>query len=639
MQPGGYSVLTISDWTTKINQEMRAISDSIQLIARTVHDHAQKLEVAVEGRKITQESALRLLSDSLNLSRRTDTELGRLNRLLQRITGLLQNPEVVVNHSFEHEREAMASNISSLQKQRHELATLYEIARVLNSTLELDDVLRLVMDQVIAFVRAERGFLVLINPQNEEPEFTIARDKAQATIPASAFATAKISRSTIRRVIQKVSPELTSDAQFDDALSVQESVIVHGIRSLMCAPLIVRDHCIGAVYVDSRASANLFGEGHLELLQAFCHQAAIAIDNARLFADLHKALRNLEEDKRYMDNIFGSIANGVVTTDSDGIITACNAAAALILNLPSEEALGKHYTDFLHTFAHVGLIDLLRDARLEHEHGTVVHQPYEGPLAGRGDVSLNFYVSALRDAEGNHIGTALVIDDRTELKRAQARAREIRTIFERFVHPKVVHQLIQDPAALKLGGETKEISVLFADIRGYTRLSERMAPEEVMNLINRYLKIMCEAIWEEEGTITAFLGDAVMAIFNAPLPQKKHALHAVRAAWKMRLAVLEYQQQHSQAQEQRITFGFGINSGLATVGNVGSQGRLQNYTAIGDVVNVASRLQGSVSDNNILVNDPTFMQVYRYVQTGQPFQMSVKNREAPLTVRYLFGIN
>ncbi|MBO0784174.1 MAG: adenylate/guanylate cyclase domain-containing protein, partial [Ktedonobacteraceae bacterium] len=146
----------------------------------------------------------------------------------------------------------------------------------------------------------------------------------------------------------------------------------------------------------------------------------------------------------------------------------------------------------------------------------------------------------------------------------------------------------------------------------------------------------CEAIWEEEGSITAFLGDAVMAIFNAPLPQKMHALHAVRAAWKMRLAVLEYQS--SRPQEQHITFGLGVNTGLATVGNVGSQGRLQNYTAIGDVVNVASRLQNSVSDNNILLNDSTYMQVYRYVKAGQPFQMSVKNRETPLTVRYLFGI-
>src|SRR5437868_8797540 len=148
-------------------------------------------------------------------------------------------------------------------------------------------------------------------------------------------------------------------------------------------------------------------------------------------------------------------------------------------------------------------------------------------IPGAGEVNLNLYVSALRDTQNNHIGMALVIDDRTELKRSEAQAKQIRRIFERYVHPNVVQQLMRDPKALNLGGETKEISVIFADIRGYTRLSESMAPEDVMNLVNRYHEIMCEAIWDEEGTLTAFIGDALMAIFNAPLPQKNHALRAV----------------------------------------------------------------------------------------------------------------
>jgi class 3 adenylate cyclase len=231
---------------------------------------------------------------------------------------------------------------------------------------------------------------------------------------------------------------------------------------------------------------------------------------------------------------------------------------------------------------------------------------------------------------------ALVITDQTELKRSKARAKEIRKIFEKYVHPKVVEELIENPQALKLGGETKEISVVFADIRGFTRLSERMSPEEVMNLLNRYHTIMCDAIWEEEGTLTSFQGDALMAIFNAPLLQKRHALHAVRAAWKMRIAVMEYQR--SLPQEAHISFGIGVNTGLATVGNVGAPQRLQNYTAIGDVVNVASRLQSNAIDNNILLNDTTYAQVYRYVQVSPPFALPVKNKSLPLAARQLQGL-
>jgi len=102
------------------------------------------------------------------------------------------------------------------------------------------------------------------------------------------------------------------------------------------------------------------------------------------------------------------------------------------------------------------------------------------------------------------------------------------------------------------------------------------------------------------------------------------------------MAILEYQRY--QPKETLVSFGFGVNTGLATVGNVGSQERMQNYTAIGDVVNVASRLQNNVSDNNILLNESTYMQVYRHAQVGQPFQLSVKNKSAPLTVRYLMGV-
>src|SRR5205085_12592965 len=120
----------------------------------------------------------------------------------------------------------------------------------------------------------------------------------------------------VDRVIRTGEPILTDNAQED--IQGSESIVVQGIRSIMCAPLVVRDKCIGAVYVDSRINTTLFGPKHRELMLAFCHQAAIAIDNARLFADLTRTIRQVNEDKQYMDNIFASIANGVITTDSSG---------------------------------------------------------------------------------------------------------------------------------------------------------------------------------------------------------------------------------------------------------------------------------------------------------------------------------
>ncbi|GCE12165.1 adenylate/guanylate cyclase domain-containing protein [Tengunoibacter tsumagoiensis] len=645
--------MVANDWV-KLGDDLRVLNETVGRVLHKLNEQAQKLEVAVEGRYVNEsgDPRIKLLAESLHFSRVVEVELRRANQNLQRLRTLLptdstpgSSPQHLLTHSNDQfvtaslpENERMALTITGLTQERNELETLYGIARTLNSTLEFDEVLRLVMEQVISFVKAERGFLMLVNPQTGLPELTFARDANEKSASEGEFARARISKNIVTRVIQTRSPLLTDDAQADDALKEIQSIIAYGIHSIMCAPLIVRGACIGAVYVDSRFNTRLFQPKHLELLLAFCNQAAIAIDNARLFAELNKAIKKVSEDKQYMDNIFGSIANGVVTTDSKGLITTFNAAASIILRLDPIKVQGIHYTEAFKEIADGGLSDLLSRAHLQHEHGTIVTQSIDCQIVGRdGLINLSCYVSSLRDLQGEHIGIALVIDDHTELKRSEARAKEIRRIFERYVHPNVVQQLIQNPLALNLGGETKEISVVFADIRGYTRLSEMLPPEEVMHLVNRYLKLMCEAIWEEEGTLTAFQGDALMAIFNAPLQQRLHALHAVRAAWKMRLAVQNYQQ--SLPEESRVSFGIGVNTGLATVGNVGAQERLQNYTALGDVVNIASRLQSHATENNILINESTYMQVYRYIQTGKAFPLAVKNKTTSLTVRYLLGVN
>ncbi|HLX57131.1 MAG TPA: adenylate/guanylate cyclase domain-containing protein, partial [Ktedonobacteraceae bacterium] len=381
--------------------------------------------------------------------------------------------------------------------------------------------------------------------------------------------------------------------------------------------------------------ANLFGPKHLDLLVAFCNQAAIAINNARLFAQV-------EEAKQYMDNIFTSIANGVITTDSSGIITKFNAAAGMILLINQSTAIGKHYRVVFQHIPRVGLIELLDNVPIEHNHGTIVPNPVDCEIPGRGQVSLTLYASALRDAQQVPIGTAVVLDDRTEIKRmeadkkrAEASAKEIRRIFGGFVHPNVVEQLIDNPDARNLGGESKEITVIKADIRSFTRLSERIPSKEVMNLLNTYMEIMVNAIWEEEGTVTGFWGDELMAIFNAPLQQDDHALRAVRAAWKMHLAVLDHQR--TRPQDIPLAFGFGVNSGEAMVGYIGSKGRIQNYTAIGDTVNVASRLQSAATDNDILLNHSTFTKVRQAVRVTKLAPLTVKNKAEPLDVWRLVG--
>ena len=638
-----------SDAVWEASRELRSLGEALMRISRMLHEHSRKLEVAVEGTYAGEsgDPRIQLLSDSLRVCRTSDLELGRLNQMAQRAVLALQEQidritqsfavsartPVQSDKSFEQERDALNTSIINLERKRSELETLYEIARMLNSTLEFDEVLRLVMDQVIDVVNAERGFLVLLDPATGDLRFEIARDKQAHSIDASAF-NFQISRGTVERVVRTRQPIVTTnDAQVE--LKDQESVLMHGIRSLMCAPLIVRDTCIGAVYVDSRIVANLFVPKQGDLLMAFCRQAAIAIDNARLFADLNMALRKVEEDKQYMDNIFASIANGVITTDSAGVITKFNEAAGFILQINPLAVVGRPYQEVFIQRSQVGLSELLQNAFRQHEHGTIVPHSVDCEIPGRGPVNLSLHASSLRDALGNYIGMALVVDDQTDLRAARARAEEIKRLFGRFVHPNVVQRLIEDPGALKLGGETKMITVISADIRGFTSLSEQMASVDVMHLLNSYLDMMVKEIWEENGTITGFWGDELLAIFNAPLNQEDHAMRAVRAAWKMRVAVQTYQRENHQ--DFPISFGFGVNTGEAMIGNIGSRELMQSYTAIGDAVNVAARLQHNASDNNILLNNSTFNSVRQQIEATMLPELRVKNKAEPLTVWCLTG--
>jgi GAF domain-containing protein len=172
---------------------------------------------------------------------------------------------------------------------RDRLATLYRTAQIFNSTLDLDQVLNLVMDQVIEVIGAERGFLIL-RESDGRLTFHAARGMQQTVIDQPEF---QVSRSIIERVATEGTPLLTSDAQSDDRFAAQKSVMFLSLRSILCVPLQTREKNIGVIYVDNRLRAGIFGENALELLVALANQAAVAIENARLFSDVRQKAERL----------------------------------------------------------------------------------------------------------------------------------------------------------------------------------------------------------------------------------------------------------------------------------------------------------------------------------------------------------
>jgi len=451
---------------------------------------------------------------------REDSHILYLNRQIDELKRLADELDVYLHpfqpslpwSVFEHLQRLgeqishVKQTASLLENERQKSLALVDISQIVNSTLDLNEVLRIVMDTIIRLTGAERGFLMLRDKAGELVT-QVARDWERESIHPSDFA---ISRTVINRVISLEQPVLTTNAQLDPRFEGQDSVVAHNLLSILCVPLKVKDELTGVIYADHRLRAGIFSERERDLLSAFANQAAVAIENARLFESTKKAL---------------------------------------------EESLEKKHLE------------------------------------------------------------------------AQQR------LFERMVSPAVIEQL--DPDKIQLGGQRAEITVLFADLRGFTRFSEHQAPETLVAILNRYLAAAADAVLAHEGTIDKFMGDSIMAWFNAPIPQPDHVLRAVRAALDIQFTVSQLQQELPRV--YRLSFGVGIHFGEAVLGLVGTEKRL-DYTAVGDCVNSAKRIQENTTPGQILLSSEAYDHVAGKVIVNPVPPIHAKGKDRPLQVYEVVGL-
>jgi PAS domain S-box-containing protein len=316
----------------------------------------------------------------------------------------------------------------------------------------------------------------------------------------------------------------------------------------------------------------------------------------------------------------------VITADAQDQITLCNRAAAAILGRASAEIVGRPLEEVMSTFAD-DIQPHLDSVRKSDK--PIVGLELSHDLPDRGFVDWRVNLSPLKDAGQKTQGVAIVLDDLTERKKLEAQ----RKLLQRMVSPAVLDQI--DPNSLQIGGKKVYITILFADIRGFTAYSEQHSPEELVAVLNRYLAAAAEAVLASEGTVDKFLGDAVMAWYNAPLPQPDHTLRAVRSAIAIRDAVAALHRQLPE--EAHLDFGVGIHYGEAVLGWIGTEKRLE-YTAISDSVNTTKRIQENCARNQILISREAYERVKDEIHAKPFVPLSVKGKTVPLSVYEVLGI-
>jgi len=224
----------------------------------------------------------------------------------------------------------------------------------------------------------------------------------------------------------------------------------------------------------------------------------------------------------------------------------------------------------------------------------------------------------------------------------EKKAKQLRKMFSSYVSPKIVTELINNPDMVGLGGYRREITVLFADIAGFTSFSETREPEEVVSMLNEYFKEMTDVIFKWDGTLDKFVGDEIMAFWGAPLEQPDHAELAVKCALEMSERLNSLQKKWKSEGKYILDCGIGINTGIVLIGNIGSADKKMDYTAIGDHVNLGARVESMTRkyDTRILITQYTYEKIAELIDKNRIGHIDmlvcavdtvkVKGREVPI---------
>ncbi len=502
-----------------------------------------------------------------------------------------------------------------VERQQREEAMLLEVVSSIVSEIRLEPLLAKILAAATQLLESDRGALFLYDPKRNELFSHVAGgiDSAQIRFPANAgIAGECFSTGKVINIL-----DAYKDARFNQEIDRRTG---YRTRNMLCMPIVVKGaRVIGVMEILNR-KLGAFGAADERRLHAFCAEAAVAIENAQLFEEINA-------ERNYNESILRSMSNAVLTLDADGVLRKVNESATRILHRGARELVGRALSELfvgrnawvarsLDKVRAAGKTDITVDTDLYVNRAQVV--------------SVDLTTVPLLSMSDEPIGYMLMMEDITREKR-------LRNTLSRYMSKAVMDQLLESGDNV-LGGISREVSVLFSDIRGFTSISERLGAQETVALLNEYFTDMVDIVFAHQGVLDKYMGDMIMAVFGSVLQHDDDPDNAVAVGNQMMAGLRELNGRLAARGRDAIRIGVGISTGQVVAGNIGSPKRLE-YTVIGNRVNIAHRLEDANKfyGTSVLICSQTYERLKEPTPVREIDLIRVRGMETPVAIYEALG--
>ena len=485
-----------------------------------------------------------------------------------------------------------------------EIESLIDVTDIIDNQHGLmQDLFEGLLVTIISILNSSKGMVLLKDEKsgffNVVSQFNILKEELPSKI-------LRISKGILKELDENKTSKIVDNPQ-------EYSLLRPSKKNALLSPIITGTELVGAILLfdkESRSGLVRFTQQDLRLFDSLSKKVSHAYDNIRL-------IDSLKTSNKLVDNIMSSITTGIIMINILGEIEFVNESAKKIFELDEEGVINNHY--FMVFQNNPKLIELLEKSEIQNE--TIFEDNFNTIDSKGSPREINLTLSPVYNEQNERSGLVFSFEDLSGINK-------IKSTFKKYVSENIVDELLQNENSLELGGAQNEVCVLFCDIRGFTSLSEKMKPSEVVYLLNNYFEAMIDVVFSHNGTLDKIIGDELMVLYGVPIKGDNDSQNAVNTAMEMFKSLEKFNVRMSEENLPELKIGIGINFGKVVSGNIGSEKQM-NYTVIGDAVNLAARLCSHAKSGQVVISESVYNQIsnQKSFESQKPIMVKGKSNE------------